>query len=415
MCRLAMFAVFLALLPFTSAAGQAKKPNPQQVIAAEKALIEFGCKLHRDTKAAGNPCDLVWFPKKTADRELARLVRHVGLLGTVKMIDLGETEVTDLGMKDLGKLPDLESVYLDRTAVTDAGLKELTGLPRLAWLDLIGTRVTAKSADTLASMKALSHLFLGVKIDTADVAKLSGLNRLQSLGLAPRSADEAMKEISKLTDLKELRLASAPTGPGYAELARLTSLEKLQLRGGPGDIPADGWKILADLPKLRSLDLSVHAQDDWEAQRRWVDAKREKKLAPWPAAADALASLTALRALDLTGVPIDDSALKVIGKLNGLEELCLTCTGVSLEGTPDALSGLTKLRTLKVRNARVTNTGLRSLEKLKSLELIWLYDNSISEDGVARLQKALPRCSIWWKYGKAGDNHSFRVPGGYGG
>jgi Leucine-rich repeat (LRR) protein len=413
MCR--RVALLIVFLPVTPAVGQPKKPDPQRIAAAERALTEFGCKLHRDDKAPGKPYDLVWFPKKTGDRDAARLFREVRQPGTVRMIDLGNTHVTDLSMRELAKLADLESLYLDHTAITDTGLKELAGLPRLVWLDLVGTKLTAASVDTLAGVKTLSHLFLGAKLDTPDVAKLTGLGRLQSLALTVRDPDAALKEISKLPDLKELRLSAAPTGPGYAELAKLTGLEKLQLRSGLGVIPADGWKTLSELPKLRALDLAVHEQEDKATYFQWVDDKREQKPKPWPATADGLATLTNLKCLDLTGTAIGDDALKTIGKLSGLEELYLTCTHVSLAGAKESLSGLTKLRILKVRNSQVADAGLRSLEGLKSLELLWLVDNRFSEDGANRLLKALPRCLVWWKYGKPGDNHTFRVPGGYGG
>jgi hypothetical protein len=407
-------AFLLAILSVAPTVGQAKKPDPQRVAAAERALNEHGCKLHRDDKAPGKPYDLVLFPKKTGDRDAARLFREVRQLGTVRMIDLGDTHVTDLSMRELARLTDLESIYLDRTAVTDIGLKELAGLPRLAWLDLMGTKVTAASCDMLAGMKALSHLFFGAKLETPDVAKLTALGRLQTLALTVRSPDEAIREISKLSDLNDLRLNAAPTGQGYAELAKLTGLEKLQLRGGLALIPATGWKTLAELPKLRLLNLGTHDQEEKEPYLKWVDDKHEMKPKPWPATADGLALLTSLKCLDLTGTAIGDDAFMIIGRLNSLEELYLTCTQVSFAGTKESLAGLPKLKVLKVRNSEVADAGLRSLETLKSLEALWLVDNRFSEEGINRLQKALPRCNIWWKYGKAGDNHAFRVPGGYG-
>ncbi|HKB04302.1 MAG TPA: hypothetical protein VKD90_18910 [Gemmataceae bacterium] len=392
------------------------KVNPQQAAAAEKTLADFGCKLHHDDKAPGQPIDLVWFPAKTTDKDLARLVPSAARLAGLKSIDLGDTKVTDAGLKELARLPNLEAVYLDKTAITDAGVAELAGIPRLAWLDLSRTKVTAKSTDTLAAMKGLRHLFVGASLSTADVAKVAGLARLQSLGISAAKPDEAVKELARLTDLKDLRLDGLSAKAAFPEFGNLTKLESLQLRDGLGTIPGDGWKVLAGLSELRALDVSHFAQDDWQQYTRGPGGDRGKKARALPAAADGLAGMTGLKRLDLTGNPIGDDALKVVGKLTGLEELSLTCTLVTLEGTKD-LAGLTKLRRLRVRNAQVTNAGLRSLEPLKGLEAIWLYDNKFTEDGVNRLQKALPRTAIFWKYPKGGgDNHHFRVPaGGYGG
>jgi internalin A len=413
----------LFVLPGAAAAQVAKdkkpaplpKANPQQAAAAEKALTDFGCKLHRDDKAPGQPVDLVWFPPKTTDREMARLVPSAGRLPGLKSIDLGETKVTDAGIKELARLPNLEGVYLDKTAITDAGVSELAGLPRLAWLDLSRTKATAKSADTLAGMKSLRHLFLGAPLPTVDLAKIATLPRLQSLGIEAQKPDEAIKEVAKLTELTDLRFGGVPRGTAFAEFGKFGKVESLQLRDGLGLIAGDGWKVLADLPALRALDVSRFAQDDWQRYDRGPGGERGQKARPLPATADGLGGLTGLKKLDLTGNPIGDDALKTVVMHTGLEELSLTCTFVTLEGAKD-LAGLTKLKRLRIRNAQVTNAGLRILEPLKGLEAIWLYDNKITEDGVNRLQKALPRTAIYWKYTKGGDNHRFRVPaGGYGG
>src|SRR5262249_26539499 len=55
---------------------------------------------------------------------------------------LGDTQVTDVGLKELKKLQSLEWLMLDHTKVTDAGLKELKGLKSLQTLDLFQTEVT---------------------------------------------------------------------------------------------------------------------------------------------------------------------------------------------------------------------------------------------------------------------------------
>src|SRR5262245_167719 len=244
------FSLCLLLIAAGSGLAQApKKVNPQQVAAAERALTDYGCKLHRDDKAAGQPVDLIWFPSKTTNADLARLALSAARLPGLKMIDLGETKVTDAGLKELARLPNLESVYLDKTAVTDAGLKELAGLERLAWLDLADTKVTARGTDALTGMKSLQHLFLeGIKLGTAEVAKLATLTRLRSLGLGRGVPDDAMKEVGKLTDLETLRLDASTGKAGFAELAKLTKLESVRIRGGLASIPAEGWKVLAGLP-----------------------------------------------------------------------------------------------------------------------------------------------------------------------
>jgi hypothetical protein len=409
MFRLATsLAVVLSVLgPVT--AQQPKKVNPQLAVEAAKALDKFGCKLHFDDTAAGAPVDLVWFPPKTNDAELARLVGHAARLPGLKMIDLGRTAVTDGGLKELARLPNLESVYLDNTPVTDAGVKSLANIERLAWLDVTGTKVTAQSTDTLARCKALHHLFLGaVNLKTEDVARIATLDKLRSLGVGSLP-DEAVPELGKLPDLKDLRLARL--GPaGVAALSKLPKLESLQLRDALGRLTADGWKTVAGLADLKALDLGGFAHDDWAKYAAW---DRKKKPAWFPAAADALGDVRGLKKLDLAGLSVGDDVLKPVARLGSLEELDLCCTLVTFEDAKD-LAGLGRLQRLNVRNANVTDRGLRAMEALKDLRQLLLYDNSVSEAGVNRLQKALPRCAIYWKYAKGSGDHRFRVPGGYG-
>lgn len=411
----------LALLFIASiAAAQApKKSNPQQITDAMKALNQFGCKLHLDDKAAGSPVDLIWFPEKTNDTELARLVGHAARLPQLKAVDLGDTAVTDNGLKELPRLPNLESVYLDNTRITDAGVKHLGAIERLAWLDLSNTKVTAKSSETLAQFKSLHHLFLnGAKLSAEDVARITTLTKVRSLGLNT-IPDDSVKELGKLSDLKDLRLESLAM-KAVPDLGKLEKLESLRLGGGLAYLDAAGWKTLVSLEKLKSLDVGNWAHDNWKQYGIWFDGKKKaredaakKGKLPPIANPAALGELRGLTKLDLTGVPVGDEIWKTVGKLGSLEELSVCCTLVTFDGIKD-LAGLDKLRELNARNCFVTDRGLKSMEALKGLRYLRLYDNQVSEAGVKQLQKALPQCAIYWKYNTGTGPHNFRLPGGYG-
>jgi hypothetical protein len=58
-------------------------------------------------------------------------------------LDLSDTNVTDEGLKELGKLKHLQWLVLARTKVTDEGLAHLTQLKELRMLIISGTKVTA--------------------------------------------------------------------------------------------------------------------------------------------------------------------------------------------------------------------------------------------------------------------------------
>lgn len=76
---------------------------------------------------------------KVTDAGLSR-IRH--LRGSLKIILLGDTKVTDACAPDLLRMENLVSLNLARTAVTDATLDQLVGLKSLQALDVSNTAVT---------------------------------------------------------------------------------------------------------------------------------------------------------------------------------------------------------------------------------------------------------------------------------
>ncbi len=63
-------------------------------------------------------------------------------LGKVTRLRLSGTQITDKGLKEVAKLPNLEDLLLTGTKITDAGLKELAKLQKLTILDLDFTKIT---------------------------------------------------------------------------------------------------------------------------------------------------------------------------------------------------------------------------------------------------------------------------------
>jgi hypothetical protein len=57
--------------------------------------------------------------------------------------------MTDVGLKELAALQNLQTLYVNETPVTDLGLKELATLKKLQTLYLSGTKVTAAGVAAL--------------------------------------------------------------------------------------------------------------------------------------------------------------------------------------------------------------------------------------------------------------------------
>ena len=70
-------------------------------------------------------------------------------LGKVTSLNLGRTQITDEGLKEVAKLQNLKLLFLSRTHITDAGLKELAKFQKLEILWLPGTQVTAEGVAEL--------------------------------------------------------------------------------------------------------------------------------------------------------------------------------------------------------------------------------------------------------------------------
>jgi len=64
------------------------------------------------------------------------------VLAKVTSLDLIGTKITDVGLKEVAKLPQLTRLWLDATQITDVGLKELAKLQKLERLDLVATKAT---------------------------------------------------------------------------------------------------------------------------------------------------------------------------------------------------------------------------------------------------------------------------------
>jgi hypothetical protein len=101
-----------------------------------------------------------------------------------------------------------------------------------------------------------------------------------------------------------------------------------------------------------------------------------------------------VKSLYFIDCPTTDARLKIVAVARGLETLVLFDTVITDAGLAE-LTRLSDLKTLYLVNASITDAGLRHLEGVKELRDLGLSRcPNITDDGVARLQKALPECKI---------------------
>ena len=91
------------------------------------------------------------------DKDLAKLAA-VG--ANLRWLDLGGTAVSDSGLAQLTRMPNLTRLHLERTRITDSGLAHLGALHSLEYLNLYGTEVTDAGLDQLQSIPKLKQLYL---------------------------------------------------------------------------------------------------------------------------------------------------------------------------------------------------------------------------------------------------------------
>lgn len=217
---------------------------------------------------------------KEFQEEMIGILRDLNGLET---LDLRHCSVDDFGLGRLASLPlsaKLKSLYLGQTRVSDAGLANLARFPILTRLSLDDNReITDVGLKNLGTLDQLESLSIGnAKVTDSGLAELGGL-KVTSLGLysLPHVTDAGMRHVAELKELKTLYCILPITGAGLqglkkspalkslrlheaklsdSDLARLrgfTRLEELYLQRAP--ITDAGLENLRDLKRLTDLGL----------------------------------------------------------------------------------------------------------------------------------------------------------------
>jgi hypothetical protein len=179
-------------------------------------------------------------------------LKELGRFNQLNFLNLNNTTVTDAGLAHLKSLAELRTLHLGLTDVTDAALVTLAQLPNLQMLDVELTAVSERAAATFEK----EHPKIMVEFGASDgelLRSFSGYNStvffqtayVRSVGIARQTpsakhlhaqgrlvTDTGMATISSITDLEELDLRdSAVTDAGLAMLTKMPTLRRLDLRG----------------------------------------------------------------------------------------------------------------------------------------------------------------------------------------
>lgn len=111
-------------------------------------------------------------------------LRHLGRLRDLQCLALEETRITDAGLCHLRDLKNLSELKLMDTAVGDEGLKHVGELTQLSVLNLDNTFVTSAGLSHLTRLKNLLALSLeNAQIDDSAIQHLTAMRSLSYLNL----------------------------------------------------------------------------------------------------------------------------------------------------------------------------------------------------------------------------------------
>jgi eukaryotic-like serine/threonine-protein kinase len=393
--------------------------------------------------------DLLLGDTRVTDAGLAFLLPQCSL----RILDLGKTRVTDAGLAHVKSQRDLERLMLQNTQVTDAGLEHLTTLSKLKHLHLNETRVSDAGRKYLVQLPGLTVLGLrGARVSAQGIASLRAafpmtaiewsepnrtaaetvlaLGGTVTIRVEGEAEDQRVKTAAELPDayyrLTRANLAGitrplvelcsklgALTDPDFDRLQaldfscttfadnhihRLHSLPALaELSLAQTAISDGGVKRLKDLKGLRRLILDgTSIRGPGLADLKALPDLTELSLARTQvndAGLEHLKGLKKLRRLVLDGLSLRGAGLAHLKELTGLRELRLGCPTLA-DLFLMHLGEMKQLQRLVLAGSGVADEGLEQLHGLTGLQEMDLRGAKVTKAGIAKLQKALPKCRI---------------------
>ena len=180
----------------------------------------------------------------------------------------------------------------------------------------------------------------------------------------------------RIIRIQELKL-NLETAAANEALQRLGSLDECALiRITDSKFTDEGLAFLKRLPHLGELNL---VRVPGVSGRGLVNLQESKNL----------------KGLALSGSKIDDGGVEQIARFANLHFLDLNATGIG-DSQFSKLSDLTELGILWLIGNPISDAGLTHMSAMTKLTLLQLRRTQVTSEGIARLQKTLPKCKILW-------------------
>ncbi|UZJ63812.1 hypothetical protein OKW96_15475 [Sphingobacterium sp. KU25419] len=103
------------------------------------------------------------------DQDLKDLLK---IKDNIVQLKLGNTVITDQGLKMITEFPNLMKLHLENTKITDVGIGYLNGHPALSYINLFAVPVTDKGLEKLNKMPKLKQIYAYQTKATLTVLKI---------------------------------------------------------------------------------------------------------------------------------------------------------------------------------------------------------------------------------------------------
>lgn len=328
-------------------------------------------------------------------------------------------EITDVEMEQVCRISSL--TYLDvskNQGITDAGLQHL--IPSVITINLSGCEVTDEGLMFLSAHTKEIHMedcmgVVGTWVNAVPLPKLQSLHLADSGAFCP-------VDFSSFTSLSELDMSwcHRVTDDMIVALSSCSCLTSLNVVGCKLLTDAS-VEAVATITSLRHVALSGHKLTDqgmaFLAKCTWLVRLRIFHiLQVTDAGIKHLVPLQSLTFLSLSyAKALTANGFASIAKLANLRELVLTNSGLTDDGL-HALLALTELRTLDLSGSiNFTNDGLLAVKRFRALQTFAMgFCSQITDEGTRNLSTSTNlihiRCEGSYRITKSGLARLARMP-----
>ena len=323
-------------------------------------------------------------------------LKDIGRAKTLKSITLSGLQITDEGLAELGKLPNLEKLSLSSCdkitgdgfaafeypesmkdlnleyagQLSDQGLKELSRFTNLEHLRMLeNKKIKGEGFECLAAMKKLKTLSCpDTAIADEHLALLNGIETLEKIWLhdCPAISGRGLDHLSQSINCESMSLNECRNidSPDFEIITKFKNLKQLYLASTR--IRPDGIERLCQLKQLEELNLGGNA---------WLDDSAIEKL-----------QHCTVKELVLDALPrLTDRCFKFIGKMPNLVDLSISANQ-NLNGNGlVAFADNERFKELYIEQPKhLSLMGFSQIAKIPNLEKLELRSGEVT---IAQLEQ----------------------------